>query len=208
MRAFVAIELPPEIQNAMGEVQTRLRARLRSETLSDAVLRWTSPVGIHLTLKFLGEISDAQSNRVIESLGHLESFDKFRLGVRGYGFFPDKRRPQVLWAGLVAPPALADLARKVERTLATVGFPAENRKFAPHLTLARFKVSRRQPALETLLTELGDQVVGQFEVSEYFLIESHLSFGSPAQYRRVARFPNPEPVTQEAPLAPPGHPGT
>ncbi|HTV55417.1 MAG TPA: RNA 2',3'-cyclic phosphodiesterase [Terriglobia bacterium] len=194
MRAFVAIELPSEIQDALTEVQTRIQARLRSRALGNAGFRWALPQGIHLTLKFLGEISDVQSTHVVDCLSRLGSFERIRVEVKGYGFFPDRRRPQVLWAGLIAPPALAELARRIEGALAAMGFPAENRKFAPHLTLARLKTPRRQPVLEALLAELCDQPLGQFEVSEFFLFESHLSFGSPAQYRKVARFPNPDPL--------------
>jgi RNA 2',3'-cyclic 3'-phosphodiesterase len=195
MRAFIAVDLPSEIQRALGELQTRFQARLRSHASGSARFRWTRPEGIHLTLKFLGEISEAQSNQAVELLRGLEPFEKFNVEIKGYGFFPDRRRPQVLWAGLAAPPALAELARRIDRTMASVGFPAEHRSFAPHLTLARFKVPRRQPVLEALLTELGDQPVGQFEVAQFFLFESHLAFGSAAQYRKVARFPNPDPVT-------------
>jgi 2'-5' RNA ligase len=193
MRAFIAIELPPEIRIALSDIQACLRAQLHSHTLGDAGLRWTRPEGIHLTLKFLGEISPTQANRVVEILRGLEPFEKFIVDVKGYGFFPNQRRPQVLWAGLMAPPTLAGLARRIDRTMASMGLESERRTFAPHLTLARFKIPRRQPALEALVSKLGERPVGQFEVSEFFLFESQLAFGSPAQYRKVAGFPNPTP---------------
>jgi RNA 2',3'-cyclic 3'-phosphodiesterase len=207
MRAFIAIDLPPEIRRALGDVQSRFETQLRSRGLSDAGLRWTRADGIHLTLKFLGEISLADSIRVVELLRGFEPFEKFSVQVKGYGFFPDRRRPQVLWAGLVAQPALVQLASQIDRAMASIGFAAERRTYSPHLTLARFKIPRRQPVLEALLAEFGDEPVGQFEVPEFFLFESHLSVGSPAQYRKVARFPNLHPVTDEAPVAPIGDSG-
>jgi 2'-5' RNA ligase len=85
----------------------------------------------YLTMKFLGEISDVQSNRVVECLSRLAGLDKFSVAVKGYGFFPDRRRPQVLWAGLVAPPTLAELACWIDRAMGSMGFPAEHRTFGP-----------------------------------------------------------------------------
>jgi RNA 2',3'-cyclic 3'-phosphodiesterase len=189
MRAFIAIELPPRIQSALGEVQALLREQLRSHGSSDRELRWARPDGIHLTLKFLGEISQEQSDRAAELLRRFETFETFTIGIKGYGFFPDRHRPRVFWAGVVGPRALADLAGRIERTMASMGFLGEARALAPHLTLARFRAPRRQAALEAALDQLRDRAIGEFEVSEFFLFESQLLEGAPAQYRKVARFP-------------------
>ena len=181
MRAFIAIELPETLREALALEQARFRA-----VCPDA--RWTRPEGIHLTLKFLGEISGEQEAQVKKSLGQMERFEKFTVRARGFGFFPDARRPRVFWAGLEAPAELARLAAKVESAMAALGFPAENRAFSPHLTLARFKVPRPQPRLQELLAAQGDPLLGTFEASEFFLWESRLSPGG-AEYRKVARFP-------------------
>jgi 2'-5' RNA ligase len=194
MRAFIAVDLPPEIQIALGQVQAVFREQLRLSAAPDDCLRWSRPEGIHLTLKFLGDVSQQQSNQIIERLQSLRSFQSFTIEVKGYGFFPDRRRPQVLWAGVTAPPALAELASGISRAMATLGSAPDRRAFAPHLTLARFKTPRRLPVLEAALSQQGIQVLGQFDVSEFFLFESQLSFGSPAQYRKVARFPQRGPV--------------
>jgi 2'-5' RNA ligase len=69
-----------------------------------------------------------------------------------------------------------------------LGFAREERSLTPHLTLARFKVPRPQPALQALLTQRGEPSLGQFEVSEFFLFESKLSPHG-AEYRKIARFP-------------------
>ena len=190
MRAFIAVDLPPEIQMALGQAQALLREQLRSGAGHDESLRWASVEGIHLTLKFLGEISQEASHRVVSALRALQPFEPFPVEIRGYGFFPDRRRPQVLWAGIIAPPVLAELAGRIDGAMATLGYPPETRPFAPHLTLARLKGRRRQPVLESALTQFGERTLGQFEISELFLFESQLSFGAPAQYRKVARFPD------------------
>lgn len=181
MRAFIAIELPESIREALRREQARFRA-----VCPDA--RWTRPEGIHLTLKFLGQISDRQASELKDALRRMEQFEKFTVRVQGFGFFPGAKRPRVFWAGLEAPPALARLAAQVENALAPHGFPPENRPFKPHLTLARFKLSRPQPKLEALLAVQNSSLLGNFDVSEYFLWESRLLPGG-AEYHKVARFP-------------------
>jgi len=184
MRAFIAIDLPEGIHAELRRRQAEFRA-----VCPDA--RWTHPEGIHLTLKFLGEISDAQVAQVTDALTALERFEKFSIEVKGFGCFPDARRPRVFWAGLESPPALARLAGFVEERMEKLGFPREDRPFKPHLTLARFKDPRPQPALQRALEQIsaaGPPELGRFEVSEFFLFESKLSPHG-AEYRKVMRFP-------------------
>jgi 2'-5' RNA ligase len=150
--------------------------------------RWARPEGIHLTLKFLGEITDAQTKQVVQALTQIGRFEPFSIEVKGFGFFPQARRPRVFWAGVVAPPALAELAAWVEGSMERVGFAREDREFAPHLTLARFQVPRPQPDLEAAVAGRTNSSLGEFEVSEFFLFESKLS-PQGAQYRKVLRFP-------------------
>ena len=181
MRAFIAIDLPESIQAALGQQQATFRAACPGA-------RWTRSEGIHLTLKFLGEITEAQVQQVSEALAGFEPFEKFSIEVKGFGCFPDARRPRVFWTGLEAPPDLGQLAERVEAAMESLGFPRENRPFSPHLTLARFKAPRDQPALQALLERQGAISLGRFEVSELFLFESKLSPHG-AEYRKVARFP-------------------
>jgi 2'-5' RNA ligase len=181
MRAFVAIDLPESIRAALRRKQASFRS-------ASPEARWTHPEGIHLTLKFLGEISDAQEREVSESLKNLGLFEGFAIGLKGFGFFPDARRPRVFWVGVEAPGNLSRLATQVEEAMKGIGFPREERAFRPHLTLARFRVPQPQPALQALLTQQGEQELGNFEVSEFFLFESKLS-PQGAEYRKVERFP-------------------
>jgi RNA 2',3'-cyclic 3'-phosphodiesterase len=181
MRAFIAIELPASIREALAREQARFR------TVSPDA-RWARPEGIHLTLKFLGDISAEQEAHVKKALGQMEPFEKFTLRAQGFGFFPDARRPKVFWASLEAPPDLARLAAQVENALAPLGFLPENRPFNPHLTLARFKIPRPQPKLVALVAVQGNPLPGSFEVSKFFLWESRLRPGG-AEYHKVACFP-------------------
>jgi RNA 2',3'-cyclic 3'-phosphodiesterase len=181
LRAFIAIELPPDIRQALAREQARIRA-----ASTDA--RWTRPAGIHLTLKFLGYISDQQEAQVKDGLRRLGGFEAFTVRVQGFGFFPTAKRPRVFWAGLAAPPGLARLAAQIEGAMEHLGFPPEDRPFKPHLTLARFKTPRPQPKLEVIMAADGNLSLGAFEVSEFFLWESRLS-PSGSEYRKIASFP-------------------
>jgi len=188
MRSFVAVDLPESIKAALSEQQYALRTAAALTSGRNEDTKWTRPEGIHLTLKFLGEISPKQVTQVTQALAGLGSFEPFALQVKGFGFFPDARRPRVLWVGVEAPPALGQLAHRVESAMERLGFDAEGRMFSPHLTLARFNVSRPRPELVALLEPKTGLILGRFEVSEFFLVESRLS-SCGAQYQKVARFP-------------------
>lgn len=173
--------MPEEIREVLAAEQARFKG-----AAADA--GWTRPEGIHLTLKFLGEISDHQVAGVKRALREIGRFEPFRVQVKGFGFFPEASRPHVFWAGVDVSPPLAQLAARVETSLTPLGFVPDKRAFSPHLTLARFRLSCRQPKLEALLEGHGDAVLGDLEVSEFFLWESTLT-PQGAQYQKVARFP-------------------
>ena len=181
MRAFIAIDLPESIRAALGRKQDLFRSVGPEKG-------WTRPEGIHLTLKFLGEISDAQVKEVCQSLKNLGQFESVAIGLKGFGFFPDARRPRVFWVGVDAPAHLSQLAERIEEAMGKIGFAREERPFRPHLTLARFRMPQPQPALQALLTEQAEQELGNFTVSEFFLFESKL-LPQGAEYRKVERFP-------------------
>jgi len=133
LRLFVACELPPAVRDALGRLQDELKARGAGR------LRWVSPEGIHLTLKFLGEVPAARREAVEAALaGAVVS--PFALDVRlgSLGGFGGRQRLRVIWVGLEGDvEGLAELAALIEEALGPLGFPREGRPFAPHLTLAR-----------------------------------------------------------------------
>ncbi len=183
MRLFIAIDLPDSIRAALSREQ----ARLRAACAGNKDIRWTRPEGVHVTLKFLGEVAAPRLPEVIGVLSKFGSFDSFEIEVAGFGFFPSARRPRVFWAGLEAPPALARLAGRIEAAMEPLGFPREDREFHPHLTLARIESQRPQPVLQAALDQGGPANFGRFAASEFFLFESKLKPGG-AEYSRLARF--------------------
>ena len=181
MRAFIAIDLPESLRAALRRKQAGFRP-----VSPDA--RWTLPEGIHLTLKFLGEVADHKVREVSEYLKKLGPLEPFAVRVKGFGFFPDSRRPRVFWVGIEESAPLARLAEQVDQAMGTIGFAREQRAFHPHLTLARFKAPQAQPALQAAISQDAEQDLGSFDVSEFFLFESKLSPHG-AEYRKAERFP-------------------
>lgn len=188
MRAFIAIPLPDAVLIALARWQESLRSASDSSPKDASIVKWVRPEGIHLTLKFLGEINAAKVEQVITALTPVGNFPALTLEVKGLGCFPNCERPRVLWAGVIAPRALPDFAAKIESALSGLGFPAEKRSFSPHLTLARFGDGRPQPWIKSAVRESNGWIAGRFEVSEFCLFESQLIPGAPARYRRVASF--------------------
>jgi 2'-5' RNA ligase len=133
LRSFIAIELPAEIQAAIASSTAGLQ-----KALPKPLVRWVASKNLHLTLKFLGDVSPANLERLAEAL-KVESVrqEKFSLSVGGLGAFPTPRRPRVIWIGLEAPAMLTAVQRAVESVSSRMGYPTEERPFSPHLTIGR-----------------------------------------------------------------------
>lgn len=178
MRAFIAIDLAPEIKAVLRELVRALRA-------TRADVRWVEPEGMHLTLKFLGEIDDARAGRVGEVLaGTGRRHPAFPLRLEGTGAFPGDRAPRVFWAGVVAGPELGALHADLEGSLAAEGFEPEAREFRPHLTLGRVKGPGRLREAAAELEKRRAETFGAMTARRIGLVESRLGPGGPV-YRIV-----------------------
>jgi len=183
MRTFIALELSPEIKNEL----TRLVQRLAPLTRN---VRWVRSEGMHLTLKFLGEISETQAGRVAVVLGACcQGKPPIDLSVMGTGWFPaGSKSPRVLWVGLEAGPELASLQSGIESALAKEGFPPEGRDFHPHLTLGRVKSPHGlQPVLNELEKSKGLEF-GRMTIFQVIFFQSRLKPDG-AEYSVLGRFP-------------------
>ncbi len=142
-RAFIAVDLSPEIRTEIEALIARLR-RMPGQ----AGMRFVSASGIHLTLKFLGDIPAELGDLLHQALERATAArSAFSVRVRGAGCFPDAGRPRVVWVGLEEPRGeLSALQRAIEAECVALGLPAEDRPFSPHLTLGRV---RREAGAET-----------------------------------------------------------
>ena len=139
MRLFVAAEPSASVRTAAASAAQRLRERLEAAR-ADHAIRWVSTENLHLTVWFLGEVSEARSAAVLDALQPAMRSAAFDLHIAGFGAFPPSGPPRVLWMGLTR--GLEDLARAHEEVGARLqpwGFPPEGRAYSAHLTIARVK---------------------------------------------------------------------
>ncbi len=180
MRLFVALELSDAVRDAIRDLNGRLQ-RARAD------VRWVHPEGMHLTLKFIGEVSEETLGPIKQALSSARSAKPVEMNFRGLGYFPNERRPRVLWAGIEASENLAELVAQVEAALEPLGVERENRPFVPHLTLGRFKDSKRLDLLQKEIAVLPSTEFGRIVTSEFFLFRSKLS-PKGAEYTKLERF--------------------
>jgi len=170
IRAFIAIEIDPAII-------TRLTALQQQWRCAEAPVTWSRPEGLHLTLKFLGNVPEERLPSITETLARIaHAHFPFVLRVEGVGGFPTLKRPRVLWAGIGEGSAPATmLAREIETALEALGFPRESRPFNPHLTLGRVKAPDGLARLLALMTPLIDAPFGEMQAQAVSLMRSELS---------------------------------
>lgn len=181
MRAFIAIEIPDEIKKEMIGIQEQLRT-----TKVDA--GWPRPEGVHLTLKFLGEIPEARIPEIMDSIRTAaEGIGPFRLEVRGVGAFPNPKNARVVWIGLGGEvETLTKLQARVEDALSRIGMAREERAFTPHLTVGRIKFIRSRDRWLKALDEMKDIVLPGFDAAAVSLMRSELK-PSGAVYTEMGR---------------------
>ncbi|MGD2216117.1 MAG: RNA 2',3'-cyclic phosphodiesterase [Gemmatimonadales bacterium] len=131
MRTFVAL-VPSEAEQArLADAAAGLRE-------AGFPIRWVRHENLHLTLKFLGEVSEERVREVCTAVDAAAAgVAPFAMAVGGFGAFPSLRRPQVVWVGVELEPTLESLQTSLEGELAGLGFARESRAFRPHLTLGR-----------------------------------------------------------------------
>jgi 2'-5' RNA ligase len=182
-RTFFAVELSQKIAAGLRMIQGRLKERISG-------VRWVRPEGIHLTLKFLGEVD---ADRIDGIAGKAEEAvhagGPFTIVIRGCGVFPNARNPRVIWIGIDDPSGeLKKLQARVEEGMEELGFMREGRVFAPHLTLARLSSGRGKGAIAQALDAIKESNLGTMEVREICLFRSHLK-PTGAEYTKLKVIP-------------------
>ena len=155
IRTFIAVDLPPSVLDALGQITAQLQERL-----PDTPVRWVDYRKMHLTLKFLGDISK-ENIGMVEKILQTEASKRqvMEIGVGGIGAFPKMRHPRVIWVGIEAPSELFDLRRGIEDGVARLGYNYDKYEFTPHLTLGR--ISRKASARD--VRKVGN-VLHEFQV--------------------------------------------
>jgi 2'-5' RNA ligase len=169
IRAFIAIELPDAVKQFIGDIQNRLRA-------ARVNCRWVKPANIHLTLKFLGDVApdrldDIHTAMTAAAAGQVP----FNLRARGFGGFPNLRRPRVLWIGMDGQTdSLANLQKCLDDSLAEIGFESEKRPFKGHLTLGRAKGRSDAAQFDPIADTINETGSETFQINDIVLFKSVL----------------------------------
>ncbi len=162
IRTFIAIPLPDNLKEMLGRTMSSLRKK-------NPGVRWVKPEGIHLTLKFLGDIAEDLVEDLSAELDNIaRGYPALSLRFSGFGAFPNTRRPRVIWVGLAGDlPELAGLASQVDAMCSGFGIEREKRAFSAHITLGRLKV----PSMVDLETDLIEE---GFSATQVLLYRSEL----------------------------------
>ena len=181
MRLFTAVDLGDDVRAALDSFLKRLRPA--------AKVSWSPTDHLHITTKFIGEWPEArlpEMTRALSAVPAGNSTGAIDITVKGLGWFPDERKPRVFWAGVDGGDSLRTLARLTDGAAAKLGVPAEQRAYAPHLTLARIRESVPLDPLRAALRSLPSGCgfdFGSFRATQFAL---YLSAGG--KYTRLAAF--------------------
>jgi 2'-5' RNA ligase len=184
IRSFIAIELPEAVKTGLRQLQTELTLPQYS------FVKCVSPEGIHLTLKFLGNISAQKITEIIRVMEQASQVvSPFQLQLIEVGAFPNLKRPRVVWVGIKGEvDKLVGWQQRIDEGLVPLGFAKEARPFTPHLTLARLR-DNCSPGdrlhFGEMVASSHVEVDYNFTVSSLNLMKSQL-FPAGAVYSRLA----------------------
>ncbi len=174
MRAFIGMALPQEVRESLGALQREL-----AKTGGD--VKWVEPKNLHLTLKFLGEMSEEQCQtleQILKTVAQHHAACSLSLGA--LGAFPTLNAPRVIWVDVVeGKQAVEELAQAIEQASRTVGLIGEARPFAAHITLGRVRSPRGHEALVNALRFISWQPPSAWRADRISLYQSRLGSGGP-----------------------------
>jgi len=182
MRTFIAIELEDKLKEQLCLFIQELMSVSQN-------IKWVKKQGMHLTLKFLGDIDQAKTRGIQSSLDKTaKETEAFSLQIKGTGAFPPgKRNPRVLWVGVTESTPLHKLQAEIESGCERLGFPRERRAFHPHLTLGRLKESSDLGGVLSLLEKNREVPFGEMTVRKITFFQSLLK-PTGAEYRVLSEF--------------------
>ncbi len=179
MRIFIALDIPDDIRARMMEYLERARLLVPEA-------RWTRPESLHVTLKFVGEVSDTRLHEMKTALSAVKAAP-FQLSFQDVGFFPNPKSPRVFWIGVQGGQALPQLAAIVDAGLGKLGFAREEKAYRPHLTLARAGSTGSLKQLQPMLNPEEPPQFGTMTAQEFWLYKSEPQQGG-SRYTKLERF--------------------
>lgn len=172
IRSFISIDIDDQ------SLLTKIIGVQESLSGLGAYIKFVEPENIHMTLKFLGEISIVLVEKIKEVLGQID-FEPFVMRIEGLGAFPNIRRPRVIWLGVTEGALkIVEIQRFLENRLVKLGFRRERGEFIPHITIGRVKGGNYE-RLRKRMIELKDITIGDFLVKSVRLKKSTLTSKGP-----------------------------
>ena len=169
IRSFVSIDLDDE------EILSRIESIISSLESLGGDLKPVERENVHLTLKFLGNVSSSRLSEVKLALSRL-IFEPFTMKIKGTGAFPSLTRMNVIWVGISEGwSQIEQIYEQTETLLDRVGFSRETRPFNPHITIARVRSGRKREEIAAFLNHLAEETLGTFNAQHVRLKQSILS---------------------------------
>ena len=183
-RTFLAIDPPEAVRREIGRIQEQLKRTVQG------MIRWVRPEGIHLTLKFFGDITGENITRITDAVKpEAATATPMDMQVKTIGVFPDLNRPRVVWLGMAGDvDRLLTLQKALDRRFMALGFPKEDRLFRAHLTLGRIKTAKGLIGLARAIEQGAAMEAGSFQARGLTLFKSDLKPAG-AVYTKLAEFP-------------------
>jgi 2'-5' RNA ligase len=182
IRAFIAVDLPEEAKTFLADISSRLRS-------FGGDVKWVRTSGIHLTLKFLGNVRPEVIPQLDDAVRPLFADQApVELAIQSLGAFPGLRKARVIWAGVRDPgQRLAGIAAHIDDLVEQLGFKREKRRFSPHLTLGRVRSQKGNAQLVDGIRQMMDAEGPRFVADHAVLFQSILK-PSGAEYKPLRRF--------------------
>jgi 2'-5' RNA ligase len=176
-RIFVAFTVPDVQRTRLGRLQGLIAPEIPNA-------RWVTPEMFHVTLAFLGDVPDVHLNAVCRAVAQAcEGFPPLTVNLQSLGTFPDPARPRVAWVGLTGPDleALGKLQRSIVEAVAEAGYPPEDDRFTPHLTIGYIKNKKGEHLdLTPLIAHYRTWSAGNFAVNAVVTFSSTVTPEGPA----------------------------
>ena len=177
MRVFIAIDIDDKIRKAIADLQKQIASKV---DVKKGDLKWVEPNNIHLTLKFLGEISDEQLEEVKEIVNTVaQAHQKFNLEIESVGSFRRQKRKSRLGGAGKGTDALLALQKDLDDLLAQAGYPKEEREFSAHLTLCRVNHPMAGIKMGEAIAQFSHLKLGSIAADAIYVYQSQLTPAGP-----------------------------
>ena len=170
MRAFISVEATDELKRKIAQIQSQIK---------DEDLSFTNKEQLHFTLRFFADLPDDRIDDAVSAMKKtVEKFEPFEIEIEGIGVFPSEKYMRVIWLGIkTGREQLIALAELLDHELATNGLGHADRRFEPHLTIARVKFGKNKERLLKILQKLKDINLGTLHIDKLRLVKSELRIG-------------------------------